>query len=141
MWRDVYTRARGVCNACISWNHADNCVALQVVGRILRFPLFPDPICSVHDGATFADIPDLPPVDLLALPGSILPISLTARFAKDNLLRASVACPPLLRIGCLQQRQDGSDIIDEIDMLCAVRTLALVQDLTQRHATRHTSTG
>jgi len=90
--------------------------------------------CSVHDGDRFSAIPELPPIDCLPLPGSTLPISLTARFAKDSLLRASASRPPLLRIACLQQRQDGSDVIDQVVMLCAVRPLTLMQEHPIHHA-------
>ena len=81
-------------------------------------------LSSVHDADIFADVAELPPVDCLPLPGSILPISLTAQFAIDCLLRASAVCPPLVRMKCLQQRHEEPDVVDEVLMLCAVRILA-----------------
>jgi hypothetical protein len=91
---------------------------------------------SVHDGDLFSDILEPSPVDHLPLPGSLLPMSLTARFALDW-LRASATRPPLVRIRCLQQHEE-SNAIDESLMLCAVRTLVA---LNHACITRHPSPG
>jgi hypothetical protein len=99
--------------------------SLRLTGNkmLLQSPRFSDEIGSIHDGDTFSDVPELPPVECLPLPGSILPVSLTAQFPKHVLLRASAACPPLLRIRCLQHHYEEPHRVHEVLMLCAVRTL------------------
>ena len=83
---------------------------------------------SVHDAETFAAVPELPHVDCLPLPGSTVPISLTARFAMDCLLRASASRPPLIRMRCSQQHLEEPGVNDDVLMLCAVRILAAAHD-------------
>ena len=142
---NVNTSARGVCHACVSRLHAHYCLTLQV-----RAALFLEPnwnqigtpvvmilFSSVHDAETFAAVPELPHVDCLPLPGSTVPISLTAQFAVDCLLRASATRPPLIRMRCSLQHFEEPGVTDDVLMLCAVRILAAFHDeFHSRHVTR-----
>jgi hypothetical protein len=100
---------------------------------LFQSPRFSDEVGSIQDGDTFSDVPELPPVECLPLPGSILPVSLTAQFPKHVLLRASVACPPLLRIRCLQHHYEEPHRVHEALMLCAVRFLLKMLEVVFCH--------